>query len=193
MVDKGVPSTSVCAIFELDMSFKKTILEKIASYIPGYGGYKEKEVRRETDALLRRHISSILSTAAAQLVLSPTEARSVAANPEARYLWDYVKAIFDKVIQKIDKAPHGYAGFFNIVKVNEEVLDRVYSHDLALVEHARNVADYVNDVKKARATSPEWFDALNRVKAALEELDRQIDERTKILKGIQEPPEWGRR
>jgi len=60
------------------MSFKKYAIEKIASYIPGYAGYKEKEVRRETDALLRRHIASILSSAAAQLARSPTDASVVA-------------------------------------------------------------------------------------------------------------------
>ena len=59
------------------VSFKKHTIEKIASHIPGYAGYKEKEVRRETDALFRRHIASILSSAAAQLVLSPTDARAV--------------------------------------------------------------------------------------------------------------------
>ena len=29
------------------------LVEKIVSYIPGYHGYKEKELRRETDKLVR--------------------------------------------------------------------------------------------------------------------------------------------
>ena len=100
------------------MSFGKTLLERIASYIPGYAGYKEKEVRRETDALLRRHIASLLSQASSLLTLSPVDARQVAASPEARYLWDAAKAALDRVTQRIDKAPHGYSGFFDLVKVN---------------------------------------------------------------------------
>lgn len=175
------------------MSFEKTLLERIASYIPGYSGYKRREVRRETDALLRRHVASILSAAASQLVLSPVEARSVAADAEARYLWDAVRAKLDMVIQKIDKAPHGYAGFFNIVKVDEEVLEAVYKHDLAMVESARRVADAISGVKSYRPLSPEWFQQLRGVLAQLEELDRHVDERNKILRGIGQPPPplWG--
>jgi len=89
------------------MSYKQNWLERIASYIPGYAGYKRKEVRRETDALVRRHVASILAQAAQSLVLSPADARLVAANPEARYLWDYVKAALDRVAQRIDKVNTG--------------------------------------------------------------------------------------
>ncbi|MEM2373418.1 MAG: hypothetical protein QXI11_03150, partial [Thermoproteota archaeon] len=32
---------------------ERGLSEKIASYIPGYRGYKQKEVRREADKLLR--------------------------------------------------------------------------------------------------------------------------------------------
>jgi len=122
------------------MSLKKHTIEKIAAYVLGYRGYKDEEVRRETDALLRRHIASILSSAAAQLVLSPTDARAVAANPDARFLWDSVRAALDRVTQKIDKAPHGYSGFFDLVKVDEAALEQVYRHDLALVEATKKVA-----------------------------------------------------
>jgi hypothetical protein len=174
------------------MSFEKNLLERIASYIPGYAGYKEKEVRRETDALLRRHIASILSSAAAQLVLSPTDARAVAANPDARFLWDSVRAALDKVTQKIDKAPHGYSGFFDLVKVDEAVLEQVYRHDLALVEAAKKAADAVAPLKALKPGTAEWADALRQILAALQSLDAAVDERNKILKGIAEapPPVW---
>ena len=32
---------------------ERSLSEKILSYIPGYSGYKEKELRRETDKLVR--------------------------------------------------------------------------------------------------------------------------------------------
>ena len=174
------------------MSFEKNLLERIASYIPGYAGYKEKEVRREADALLRRHIASILSSAAAQLVLNPTDARTVAANPDARFLWDSVKAALGKVTQKIDKAPHGYSGFFDLVKVDEAVLEKVYRHDLALVEAAKNAADAVASLKALRPGTAEWADALRQILAALQSLYAAVDERNKILKGTAEapPPVW---
>jgi hypothetical protein len=125
-------------------------------------------------------------------VLSPTDARAVAANPDARFLWDSVRAALDKVTQKIDKAPHGYSGFFNLVKVDEAVLEQVYRHDLALVEAAKKAADAVASLKALRPGTAEWADALRQILAALQSLDAAVDERNKILKGIAEvpPPVW---
>jgi len=171
------------------MSFRKTLLERIASYIPGYAGYKKREVRRETDALVRRHVASILAQAAQSLVLSPADARLVAANPEARYLWDSVKAALDRVTQRIDKAPHGYSGFFDLVKVDEAALEEVYRHDLALVEYAKKIADAAAAVKSLRPGSEEWAKALRELLSLIEALDAEVDKRTAILKGIREPPQ----
>ena len=35
--------------------------ERIAAFIPGFRGYKEKEIRRESDRLLRNHLNLKLS------------------------------------------------------------------------------------------------------------------------------------
>ncbi|MEM4694009.1 MAG: hypothetical protein QW655_05840, partial [Nitrososphaerota archaeon] len=37
-----------------------TLTEKILSYIPGYRGYKEKEIRRESDRLVRMEATNRL-------------------------------------------------------------------------------------------------------------------------------------
>jgi hypothetical protein len=96
------------------------------------------------------------------------------------------------VTQKIDKAPHGYSGFFDLVKVDEAALEQVYRHDLALVEAAKKVADAVASLKALRPGTAEWADALRQILAALQSLDAAVDERNKILKGIAEapPPVW---
>ncbi|MEM4352081.1 MAG: hypothetical protein QXV68_00505, partial [Candidatus Caldarchaeum sp.] len=82
------------------------LMEKILSYVPGYRGYKEKELRRETDILVRRKVSSLLAEARADLnsPLSPSEARQLANDSEARFLFETVRALLDKAVQRIDKA-----------------------------------------------------------------------------------------
>ncbi|MGB9842126.1 MAG: hypothetical protein ACPLKZ_05305, partial [Candidatus Bathyarchaeales archaeon] len=42
---------------------ERTLLEKIMSYIPGYSGYKEKELRRESDRLVRMEVVNRLKAA----------------------------------------------------------------------------------------------------------------------------------
>jgi len=165
------------------MSLTANIVERIASYVPGYAGYKQKELRRESDALVRRHVSSVLSSAKAKMALTPTAARAVAANPDARYLWDSTKALFDRVVQRIDKAPEGYSGFYDLVKVDEAALDEIYRMDLALVEKAGEVAKLVDEISAAQPGSDAWTQKLQALSAALSQLDSAIDERSNFIAG----------
>lgn len=165
------------------MGFQKNIIERIASYVPGYAGYKEKELRREADALVRRHVASVLSSAKSKMVLTPSAARVVAANPDARYLWDSAKALFDRVIQRIDKAPEGYSGFYDLVKVDEASLDAIYQMDLSLIEKANEVAKLVDELSAAQPGSDAWVQKLRELSAALSGLDSAVDERSNFIAG----------
>ncbi|MEZ0248244.1 MAG: hypothetical protein ABWJ97_03125 [Thermoproteus sp.] len=166
------------------MSLEKNIVEKIASYIPGYAGYKEKEVRREADALVRRRVSALLAEAKSKMVLTPSAARAVAANRDAAYLWDSTKALFDRVIQRIDKAPAGYSGFYDLVKIDEAALDRIYQMDLALIEKAEGVAKLVDELAAASPGSDVWTQKLAALSSALSQLDAAVDERNNYIAGL---------
>jgi hypothetical protein len=87
----------------------------------------------------------------------------------------------DKLIGRIRGAVQGYSGFFDLVRIDEQVLDRVYEHDMAL---ARVVDDLAAGIEKL-PTEPD------RIATAVPELIRQIDEteqhwneREDILKGL---------
>ncbi|MEM1943899.1 MAG: hypothetical protein QXO30_07145 [Candidatus Caldarchaeum sp.] len=161
------------------------LMEKILSYVPGYRGYKEKELRRETDILVRRKVSSLLAEARADLnsPLSPSEARQLANDSEARFLFETVRAMLDKAVQRIDKAVAGYAGLFDSIKVREDRLDAVLRHDLALIEKAESVKQLVAEIKGGEA---DWKNKAGRLKSVLMEFDRLVDERTALLKGLSE-------
>jgi hypothetical protein len=55
---------------------ERGLLEKIMGYIPGYKGYKEKELRRESDRLVRMEAVNRLKAA-------KTTFRRTFANPSA--------------------------------------------------------------------------------------------------------------
>ncbi|MEM1673716.1 MAG: hypothetical protein QXN24_03585 [Candidatus Bathyarchaeia archaeon] len=42
---------------------ERSLLERIVGYIPGYRGYKEKELRRESDRLVRMDVVNRLKAA----------------------------------------------------------------------------------------------------------------------------------
>lgn len=164
------------------------LLERIISYVPGYRGYKEKEVRRETDVLVRRKVSSLLSEARASLSspLSPSAARKLAYDQDSKFLFENLRAELDRVTQRIDKAVAGYAGLFDAVKVKEDKLDAVIRHDLSLIERAESIRSSVAELMGREPGTDEWKAKLSEVRAAVSEFDRLIDERTKILKGLAE-------
>ncbi|MEM2746493.1 MAG: hypothetical protein QXK69_08275 [Candidatus Caldarchaeum sp.] len=90
------------------------LTEKILSYVPGYRGYREKELRRETDILVRRKVSGILAEARSELnsPLGPSEAGLLANDPEARFLFETVRSLLDKATQRIDKAVSYWAASY---------------------------------------------------------------------------------
>ena len=107
--------------------------ERIVAAMPGFRGYKEKELRRESDRLIRNHLYRRLSAAKSDL-------RDVFQKLSDRRLFevltdvDRLVAKFDRVAAKIDHASYGYTGFFNIVKVEEANLDRMIDFDNKLVD-----------------------------------------------------------
>lgn len=164
---------------------ERTLLEKIMSYIPGYRGYKEKELRRESDRLVRMEVVNRLKAA-------KMDFRRAFANPIAvqklsgddTYRFEAFNARIDRVTQRIDRAVAGYAGMFDAVKVKENKLDAVLRHDLSLIEKAEAVKASVKKSNQIEAGTADWRAAMDAVIAEIEELDKLVDERAAILRGL---------
>ena len=165
---------------------ERSLLEKIMGYIPGYRGYKEKELRRESDRLIRMEVVNRLKAA-------KTAFRRTFANPllvqklsgDDTYRFDALNSRLDRVTQRIDRAVAGYAGMFDAIKVKEDKLDSVLKHDLNLIEQAESVKA---DVEKAVGIDPatdEWRAAMDALISKVEGLDRLVDERTNLLRGLE--------
>src|SRR5512136_415463 len=103
-------------------------LEKLADSIPGYKGYKEKEMRREADSLLRETLARKYEEQ--WLRLNGVQKRLLASGG-IEYL-DDVESAANKLrgfIDKLKTAAMGYSGFFDAVKVKEDALDKLYEFD----------------------------------------------------------------
>ena len=155
-------------------------LERIASAIPGFAGYRDKERRREADRIAREHM-------AARLEGSKRDLDTLAANASRVGALDAINDIetarkrTDKVAARLRYADRGYSGFFDAIKVDEAALDRVYQFDLALVngvEEARAAA------KAAGAAAGGISPALEALVGKLDALDAALGEREQLLSGI---------
>jgi hypothetical protein len=155
-------------------------LEQIANAVPGFKGYREKELRRDADSLQREHLASRLEQSKKALdglaaAASRTGALDVINDIET------AKKRLDKVVARIRYADRGYSGFFDTIKVDDGALDRVYRFDLSLL----GGVDEVPAAAAAAAGAPNVAQAVQAMIAKLDALDAVLSERESILSGIQ--------
>lgn len=164
---------------------ERGLLEKIMGYIPGYRGYKEKELRRESDRLVRMEAVNRLKDAKntfRRKFANPLAVQKLSS--EDTYRFETLLARLDRVTQRIDRAVAGYAGMFDAVKVKEDKLDSVIQHDLSLIEKATSIKKDVENVVKMETGKDEWRSAIDELISKVEELDSLVDQRSEILRGL---------
>ncbi|PYQ55124.1 MAG: hypothetical protein DMF78_03245 [Acidobacteria bacterium] len=156
-------------------------LERLMNAIPGFKGYREKDLRRDADRLQREHLSLRLEQGKKAL-------NRVSADLSRGGDLDVINDVetarkrLDKVVNRIRYAERGYSGFFDAVKVDETVLGRIYQFDMGLVEDVDGVwsaasAAEASPIAQAR---PALQDMIGRIDA----LDARLSERENVLRGV---------
>jgi hypothetical protein len=120
--------------------------KKLASYIPGFGGYVERQNRRDADKLLRDSVARRFDEQwkrASQIQVD------MVSNGMIQYVDDMEKAALQlrTFIDKISTAPRGYSGLFDAVKINEKELEALYQYDAAFFDLAEQVGRALDNVE----------------------------------------------
>lgn len=156
-------------------------METVLRYIPGFRGYLEKEYRRDSDELQREWLSGRLQQAKAGLDdygRTLLEAGNLDALPQC----ERVRTRLDKIIWRIASAMQGYSGVFDLVRIDEAVLDRVYQHDASLVEDVDALADTIEKLNE-QGEAPAIV--VPGLLAKIDQLEDAWDQREDILKGLE--------
>ncbi len=115
----------------------RSLLERLGSRIPGLSGYLDRELRREVDELLRRHVADRLDVARRQ-VATRVAALTLRESTKVTQL-NALAMRLDSLAQRLRAAGAGYAGLFDAFKVKEEQLEQLYAVDLDLAETAEEL------------------------------------------------------
>ena len=159
--------------------------ERIAAFIPGFRGYKEKEIRRESDKLIRNHLYLKLSD-------EKTDLREIEQKlADRRYFdvltgMDRLLAKMDRVVEKVNHAPYGYSGFFDAVKVKEENLDHMIAFDNQLLDGINALAAEIDAFKAdlASGATSNLGTRVQNVTDKLESLENTFDQRNEVIMGV---------
>ncbi|MBM4422018.1 MAG: hypothetical protein FJ030_01335 [Chloroflexi bacterium] len=125
---------------------EQNLLEKIASKIPGFGGYLKEEQRRTADKMLRetlaqrydeqwQRVSAIQRRMVEEMMIDHVDNMESAAI-KLRTFIDGMKT-----------AAYGYGSLFGAVKVNDAELQKLYAYDYALLEGVSKVSSAVDNVE----------------------------------------------
>lgn len=157
-------------------------LKELMNQIPGYKGYTGCAERREADAAQREFLSRRLAEIKRELQNVQEECLAD-GNLEAVEPCDRVGNVIDRLIERVRHASRGYVRFFEAHKVKEELLNRVYEFDMALLVNLNAIEEGVKGLYGAIGGN--FNGAVRAVKSSVEELDAKLSERERILKGIE--------
>jgi hypothetical protein len=120
--------------------------KRLASQIPGFGGYVERQTRRDADKLLRETVARRFDE---QLKRISQVQVDMVSSGLIQYVDDIERAALQlrTFIDKISTAPRGYSGLFDAVKINEKELEAIYQYDAAFFDLAEQIARAVDHVE----------------------------------------------
>jgi len=155
---------------------EQNLMEKITSYVPGYHGYKEKELRREVDKIIRNYLVKELNEA--RMILNDFLKEIAESNDTTAFSTaNRTAAVLDRIISKIEHANYGYSGFFDAVKVREDKLDKLIEFDCKILENVKSV----KEVAKNLSAQGDSKKALEDFRKTLIELENAFDQRNNVI------------
>lgn len=162
------------------MSDQRNWLERLGEKIPGYGGYVQKERRRDLDKLHREHLADRLRGLKQHLSDVARELTDGRRLMEVGPV-DRASKKVDHVENRVRFATYGYAGFFDVQKVEDAQLDALYRFDLALVQKVEELEHHAQELKSQMGTPEGLQTAAARLEQALDEFNRTFDERSRAI------------
>ena len=120
--------------------------KRIASKIPGFGGYIERQKRRDSDKLLRETIADRFDQ---QYQRISSLQRDLISEGEIGYVDDLeASAIKLRTFSdRVRRATRGYSGLFDAVKINEEELALLYQYDAQMLDLVDEVSRAIDNVE----------------------------------------------
>ncbi len=127
------------------------IFKKIASKIPGFKGYVERQNRRDSDKLIRdtiyrrfRELEKRVSDIQVEFI----------NQGQIQYTDDLEKAALRlrTFADRVHTAPRGYSSLFEAVKINEPELAKLYEYDATLLDKTDDVSRAIDNVQASVGT-----------------------------------------
>lgn len=119
------------------MGKETSIVEKLELIVPGFHGYKKKELLREDDRLIRGKVAEILGQAKRELERALQ--RCAMVNCQQLMAIENMRKKLMMIESRVRHAEAGYSGYFDRVKFREKELNRLIEYDARMIELAEDI------------------------------------------------------
>ncbi len=147
--------------------------------IPGYHGYKQKEMRRESDKLLRDHLVKQLQNTKKELTSIQEDA--VESAPTLITKLEDTLTELDTFLRNVQHAGYGFGGLFDTTKVKENELDKLLDFDRQVVETIMNLDGEIKALKDNLGEG--GADKIKAVRNSIKNATKFYSQRSEYLKG----------
>ena len=157
-------------------------VKKLASYIPGFGGYIERQNRRAADKLLRESVADRFE----ELWKRTSNIQTDMVNEGMIALMDDMEQAAIQLrtfADKIRTATYGYAGFFDAVKIKEEELTQLYQYDLAFFDVAEQIGRALDNIEASMGDEDGLKAAIRNLISQTREAVNTFDRRYEMING----------
>jgi hypothetical protein len=155
-------------------------LEELLNRIPGYGGYRQKDQRRDADKLLRMHVAEQYDQVLDRLNKIQYDLVT-AGDLTGMMLLERAVSRLQLLVDRIRTASYGYAGLFDAIKVDDAALDKLYDFDQSMMDGVASLGAVLDRITEAVAAASSAQEAGNALMAELERLHRMFSERQQAI------------
>lgn len=156
--------------------------KKLATYLPGFSGYVERQNRRAADKLLRETIArrfEDLWTRASRLQAELVSQGQIALVDEMENAAIQLRTFADR----IKTAAYGYSGFFDALKIDAAKLEQLYQFDLAFFELAKQVEQTLDTLEASLQDEAALKSAIRQLTTWAHEANQVFDHRREAMTG----------
>jgi hypothetical protein len=154
-------------------------VERWLARIPGVRTYRDREHRRETDKRLRENIAARLLEARSGLTRTNLEmSKKGQLGPLAEL--DRLSSHMQQMADTIRYASYGYSGIFDVEKVREEELDRLYAFDLSLMDDLAGIQSKLEELSPQNPPE-KWDRAIEEAVHFLDALEKKFRQRNDFM------------
>jgi len=160
---------------------QRTWVESVAQMIPGFGGYLNDDLVRQSNDLLRSWMVDRLREAKRPLGDYGQSLLSMGQIDGLPRIEKFEHRV-DHLIARIDGAMQGYASALGLVRKREDRLRDVYDADRSIAEEIVKLRDEAAALKTSAAPPTATIPPLLE---KLEEIDRNFTRRMDLMKGTE--------